>query len=158
MEGTFSVIFVIFHIPSIKHLFTLGMRKMFKLLPPLYAVKVCFLVSVCLSMYVCVLVCSGYNVEQVDIETSFLTISRSSLNIKVMWSRSRSHIFFGRKSCVAQPSSTGSSTIFIPFSLPCDNLDFFLHWKCYFDYLDIRHYTCLRLRSSQGQGHSRAKL
>ena len=54
-----------------------------------------FVVSVSVSVSVCV--CSAITFEQVDIETSFLvwwyilTISRSSLSIKVTGSRSRSY-------------------------------------------------------------------
>ena len=68
---------------------------------PAYAVEVMF--SSCLCVCVCVCVClsvclsvQAITFEPVDIETSFLvwcyilTISRSSLSIKVIGSRSRS--------------------------------------------------------------------
>ena len=67
----------------------------------MYAVEVmfssclCVCVSVCVSIYVCVSV-QAITFEPVDIESSLLvwwyilTISRSSLSIKVIGSRSRS--------------------------------------------------------------------
>ena len=58
-------------------------------------VCLCVCVSVCVSvcLSVCVSVCSGYNFEPLNMETSFLvcryilTITRSSLSIKVIGSR-----------------------------------------------------------------------
>ena len=58
------------------------------------SVYLCVCLSVCLSVFLSV---QAITFEPLDIETSFLvcryilTISRSSLSIKVIWSRSRSY-------------------------------------------------------------------